>query len=161
MWKSDLLIYPQCSCKVKTSLPSPSYGLLPARCMERKRGNGKCNGLCLPFLYIQPLTPSCDCRPILGRDRGVARGYLKQTTYLVGCFHGFYKDPCSWWPTGRLLDHFIHKILNPQNSLSAVSFPLGGPIGQVLRWAIIMRCIWSSGSTRHSLPVQTESTART
>lgn len=54
-------------------------------------------------------------------------GYLKQTTCLVGCFHGFYKDPCSWWPTGRLFDHFIHKILNPSELTACCQLPSRWP----------------------------------
>lgn len=51
-------------------------------------------------------------------------GYLKQTTSLVGCFHGF---DCDWCSTGRLFDHFIQKILNPSELAVCCQLPSRWP----------------------------------
>lgn len=111
---------------------------------------GTVTGFFSPFYTYIPPTPTCYLRPILDWDwsmtwriskadlfsHGALSWVLQRLLLLVISFTGFL----------TILSTMILNLSELTQPPSAS--PLGGPIGQALRWPIIMHCIWSSGSTQ-------------
>lgn len=119
---------------------------------------GTVTGFFSPFYTYIPPNPTCYFRSFLDWDWGMTWRVYKADLFSHGALS---------WVLQRLLLLVILSagfltilstmILNlselPQPHSAS---PLGGPIGQALRWPVIMHCIWSSGSTPDSSsPVRT------